>query len=93
MSISRLIRRLLISFSAASLAFALSYAALPARAQSPTDEIHTDVEIVAISLSGETPKDTLTITADVKNATDLPTYGVQAVLWRSSDPISDIRTL
>lgn len=47
------------------------------------------VALDSLTVSGTEPDDTVKITATVTNASADPVYGVQAILWRSRDPIRD----
>lgn len=47
------------------------------------------VTLTGLTISGTEPDDTVKITATVTNASADPVYGVQAILWRSRDPIRD----
>lgn len=51
------------------------------------------VTLNSLTVSGTEPDDTVQITATVTNASPDPVYGVQAILWRSRDPIRDPTTL
>jgi hypothetical protein len=77
---------LAVLLAAAGIAFA------PAPAQAAT-EPQLQVQLTSLDLSGTDPDDTVKITATVTNAGTDPVYGVQAILWRSRDPIRDAATL
>jgi len=51
------------------------------------------VTLTGLTVSGTEPDDTVRITATVTNTSADPVYGVQAILWRSRDPIRDPATL
>ncbi|PFG18216.1 hypothetical protein ATK74_2800 [Propionicimonas paludicola] len=51
------------------------------------------VTLNSLTVSGSEPDDTVKITATVTNTSPDPVYGVQAILWRSRDPIRDPGTL
>lgn len=51
------------------------------------------VTLNSLTVSGTEPDDTVQISATVTNASPDPVYGVQAILWRSRDPIRDPTTL
>ena len=51
------------------------------------------VTLNSLTVSGTAPDDTVQLTATVANVSPDPVYGVQAILWRSRDPIRDPTTL
>jgi hypothetical protein len=51
------------------------------------------VEITGMTVSGFDPDDTVSIKAEVRNDSATPGFGVQAMLWHSTDPITDLATL
>lgn len=64
----------------------------PSTAQAAT-EPELQVTLNSLDVSGTEPDDTVKIRATVTNDSADPVYGVQAILWRSRDPIRDPATL
>lgn len=60
-----------------------------ARAQEPV----LTVELASLTVTGAKGSDDVVLRVTVTNTSDLPAYGVRAVLWRSLDPIQDLPTL
>lgn len=71
---------------------ATGLAAAPSTAHAVT-EPQLQVTLNALTVSGTDPDDKVTLTATVTNTSADPVYGVQAILWRSRDPIRDPNTL
>ena len=51
------------------------------------------VTINSITTTGVDPSSTVTIKATIRNTSGADVHGVQAMLWRSRDPITDLSTL
>jgi hypothetical protein len=49
--------------------------------------------ISSLTTTGTKPTDRLTIKGTLTNASSIPAYGVQAMLWRSKDPVRDQASL
>ena len=81
-----------LGFPLAVLLAATGFAWAPTTAHAVT-EPQLQVQLDQLNVSGSDPDDTVKITATVTNASADPVYGVQAILWRSRDPIRDPATL
>ncbi len=77
------------------LAWAASVVGLLVVTQAPA--VAADVQLAftmtSLKVSGSRPEDTVTLEGTVTNTGTLPAYGVQVILWRSRDEITDLATL
>ena len=57
------------------------------------DQPQVSVTLTSVAASGAKPTDKVTLKAKVTNTGTVDAFGVQALLWRSRDPITDLNTL
>jgi hypothetical protein len=85
------LRRALLTLAA--LAALLSPLAAAAPAARAVDAPLVTVQLTSIEARGTKPKHRVIVKATITNTGTVPAYGVQAMLWRSQDPITNLPTL